>query len=156
MPHADLVTLVEAMSRARVLCVGDAMIDHYVSGRVERISPEAPVPVLQDRKRRAHASAAPATCCAISMRSASRRASSRLTGGDPAGRDLTRMVAELGIAEAHVLAERDRVTTVKTRFIADTQQLLRADRERVMPLSPDIARRPAGAGARGARRITGS
>ena len=47
MPHADLVMLVESMASARVLCIGDAMIDHYVRGRVERISPEAPVPVLQ-------------------------------------------------------------------------------------------------------------
>ncbi len=44
------------------------------------------------------------------------------------------MVTELGAIEAHVLAERGRTTTVKMRFIADTQQLLRADRERVMPL----------------------
>ncbi len=66
-------------------------------------------------------------CCFISV-----------TGTDASGRDLSRMVAELGAIEAHVLAERGRTTTVKTRFIAATQQLLRADRERVMPLPAQL------------------
>jgi D-beta-D-heptose 7-phosphate kinase / D-beta-D-heptose 1-phosphate adenosyltransferase len=137
MPHADLVKLVEAMGRARVLCVGDAMIDHYIRGKVERISPEAPVPVLQidsEEKRLGGAGnvlrnlhALGVEACFISV-----------TGSDAAGRDLTRMVAELGTAEAHVMTERGRVTTVKTRFIGDTQQLLRADRERIAPLSAEL------------------
>ncbi len=121
------------MAKARVLCVGDAMIDHYISGKVHRISPEAPVPVLEieseERRlggagnvlRNLHALGV--ECCFISV-----------TGTDAAGRDLSRMVTELGAIEAHVLAERGRTTTVKTRYIADTQQILRADRERVMPL----------------------
>ena len=133
MPHADLVKLVEAMGKARVLCIGDAMIDHYISGRVDRISPEAPVPVLEieseERRlggagnvlRNLHALGC--ECCFMTV-----------TGTDAAGRDLSRMVTELGAIEAHVLAERGRTTTVKTRFIGGTQQLLRADRERVMPL----------------------
>ncbi|HUB95809.1 MAG TPA: D-glycero-beta-D-manno-heptose-7-phosphate kinase [Stellaceae bacterium] len=134
MPHADLVRLVETMGRARVMCVGDAMIDHYIHGTVERISPEAPVPVLhvgsEERRlggagnvlRNLHALGV--ETCFISV-----------SGSDAAGRDLSRMVAELGTAEAHVLSERGRTTTVKTRFIAETQQLLRADQERVTPLS---------------------
>ena len=47
MPNTDLVPLVEALARSRVLCVGDVMLDHYVYGEVERISPEAPIPVLR-------------------------------------------------------------------------------------------------------------
>src|SRR3984957_13629914 len=137
MPHGDLVTLVEALGTARVLCVGDVMIDHYIRGRVDRISPEAPVPVLhiegEERLlggagnvlRNLHALGVEA--CFISV-----------SGADVAGRDLSRMVAELGIAEAHVMAERSRVTTVKTRYVAGAQQLLRADRELVMPLSANL------------------
>ncbi len=120
-----------------MLCIGDAMIDHYVSGRVERISPEAPVPVLhiesEERRlggagnvlRNLHALGV--ETCFISV-----------SGSDGAGRDLSRMVAELGTAEAHVIPERGRTTTVKTRFIAETQQLLRADQERVKPLSASL------------------
>jgi D-beta-D-heptose 7-phosphate kinase/D-beta-D-heptose 1-phosphate adenosyltransferase len=137
MSHADLAALVEGLSRARVLCVGDVMVDHYISGRVERISPEAPIPVLhiehEERRlggagnvlRNLHAVGA--ETCFVSV-----------TGSDLAGRDVGRMVAELGIAEAHVLAERGRTTTVKTRYLAEAQQLLRADRERVAPLAAEL------------------
>jgi D-beta-D-heptose 7-phosphate kinase / D-beta-D-heptose 1-phosphate adenosyltransferase len=113
------------------------MIDHYISGKVDRISPEAPVPVLEieNEERRLGGAgnvlrnlhALGCECCFISV-----------TGTDASGHDLSRMVAELGAIEAHVLAERGRTTTVKTRFIAATQQLLRADRERVMPLPAQL------------------
>ncbi|MDE1969765.1 MAG: bifunctional heptose 7-phosphate kinase/heptose 1-phosphate adenyltransferase, partial [Alphaproteobacteria bacterium] len=134
MAEADLIGLVEAFGRTRLICAGDVMLDHYVTGRVERISPEAPVPVLhidnEERRlggagnvlRNLHALGA--ETCFVSV-----------TGADPAGHEIARMVATLGNAEAHVLAERDRATSVKTRYVADTQQLLRADHERVAPIS---------------------
>ncbi|HXP30555.1 MAG TPA: D-glycero-beta-D-manno-heptose-7-phosphate kinase [Stellaceae bacterium] len=136
MAHTDLVALVERLGRARVLCVGDVMLDHYIRGQVERISPEAPVPVLHIEGEELRLGGAGnvlrnlhglgAETCFISV-----------TGIDAAGRDIGRMVAELGGGEAHVLAERGRTTPVKTRYIAENQQLLRADRERVMPLKPE-------------------
>ncbi|MGA3306836.1 MAG: PfkB family carbohydrate kinase, partial [Stellaceae bacterium] len=117
MAQTDLVALVEALARTRVLCVGDVMLDHYIHGRVERISPEAPVPVLHvdgeesrlggagNVLRNLHALGC--ETCFISV-----------TGNDPAGREISRMVAKLGNAEAHVLAARNRITPVKTRYIA--------------------------------------
>src|SRR5260370_25115292 len=47
MSETDLLPLVEALAQSRVLCVGDVMLDHYVYGAVERVSPEAPIPVLR-------------------------------------------------------------------------------------------------------------
>jgi D-beta-D-heptose 7-phosphate kinase/D-beta-D-heptose 1-phosphate adenosyltransferase len=136
MSEADLIPLVEQLARSRVLCVGDAMIDHYVYGRVERVSPEAPIPVLRvERENRklggagnvlANLHALGAEACFISV-----------TGNDSAGRDLAGLVARLGV-EAHILTERGRLTTVKTRYVAETQQLLRADRERTTALGDDI------------------
>lgn len=136
MAETDLIELVEAFGRTRLICVGDVMLDHYVTGRVERISPEAPVPVLHvnDEERRLGGAgnvlrnlrALGAETCFVSV-----------AGADAAGHEVTRMVATLGNAEAHVLVERDRVTSVKTRYVADTQQLLRADRERVAPISAE-------------------
>jgi D-beta-D-heptose 7-phosphate kinase/D-beta-D-heptose 1-phosphate adenosyltransferase len=135
--QADLIPLVEKLKQARVLCVGDLMLDHYIYGRVERISPEAPVPVLhfehEERTlggagnvlRNLHALGV--QTCFISV-----------TGTDAAGDDLGRMVASLGGAEAHVLAERGRVTTLKTRYVAGTQQLLRADHECVTLLEAEL------------------
>ena len=137
MTQADLIPLVETLKQARVLCVGDLMLDHYIYGRVERISPEAPVPVLHlEREERTlggagnvlrNLHALGVETCFISV-----------TGTDPAGRDVARMVARLGGAEAHVLAERGRTTTLKTRYIAGTQQLLRADHERIAPLPAEL------------------
>jgi D-beta-D-heptose 7-phosphate kinase / D-beta-D-heptose 1-phosphate adenosyltransferase len=139
MAHADLVPLVEALSSARVLCVGDVMLDRFVHGRVDRISPEAPVQVLRIEGEEARLGGAGnvlrnlhalgAQCCFVSV-----------IGGDREGRDVSGMVAELDGAEAHLVTERSRVTTVKTRFIAETQQLLRADRERSAALPAELRR----------------
>lgn len=137
MAHADLIPLVEALSTARVLCVGDVMLDRYIYGRVERISPEAPVPVLCIEREEVRLGGAGNVLRNLHALGAQTSFVS-VTGGDREGRDIVSMVAELGGAEAHVLTERNRVTTVKTRFIADTQQLLRADRERGGALSPDL------------------
>ena len=107
MTQADLIPLVEALKQTRVLCVGDLMLDHYIYGRVERISPEAPVPVLHLEReehtlggagnvlRNLHALGV--ETCFVSV-----------TGTDPAGREVASMVVSLGSAEAHVLAERGR------------------------------------------------
>jgi D-beta-D-heptose 7-phosphate kinase/D-beta-D-heptose 1-phosphate adenosyltransferase len=137
MAQADLIPLVEQLKSVRVLCVGDLMLDHYIYGRVERISPEAPVPVLHiEREERTlggagnvlrNLQALGVETCFVSV-----------TGTDPGGREVARMVASLGGAEAHVLAERGRVTTLKTRYVAGTQQLLRADHERVGPLPAEL------------------
>lgn len=135
--QSDLIPLVEKLKQARVLCVGDLMLDHYIYGRVERISPEAPVPVLhfehEERTlggagnvlRNLHALGV--ETCFIAV-----------TGTDSAGRELGRMVASLGGAEAHVLAERGRTTTLKTRYVAGTQQLLRADHEQITKLGTEL------------------
>jgi D-beta-D-heptose 7-phosphate kinase/D-beta-D-heptose 1-phosphate adenosyltransferase len=137
MAETDLIPLVEALAHARVLCVGDVMLDHYVYGGVERVSPEAPIPVLRvDREVRklggagnvlANLHALGAQGCFVTV-----------TGNDPAGREVGKLLAGLAGVEAHVLGERGRITTIKTRYIAETQQLLRADREQVAPLAPAL------------------
>jgi D-beta-D-heptose 7-phosphate kinase / D-beta-D-heptose 1-phosphate adenosyltransferase len=133
MADADLIPLVESLRQARVLCVGDVMLDHYVYGRVERVSPEAPIPVLRiehEVKKLggagnvvANLHSLGAEACAVAV-----------TGDDPAGGEIGELLAALDGVDAQLLAEAGRVTTVKTRYIAETQQLLRADRERVAPL----------------------
>ncbi len=128
MSETDLIPLVEALKQSRVLCIGDVMLDHYVYGQVERVSPEAPIPVLRvEREIRklggagnvlSNLHALGVQSCFVSI-----------TGGDPAGREVSKLVAGLAGVEAHVLSERGRTTTIKTRYIAETQQVLRADRE---------------------------
>src|SRR5262249_9962827 len=131
---ARLVAAIERFRTVRVLCVGDVMLDHYVYGTVDRISPEAPIPVLQvQRETRCpggagnvlrNLAALGAECCFVSV-----------VGGDPAGRELKQLVGAEERVEAHLLGERNRATTVKTRYVGGQQQILRADRESVTALA---------------------
>src|ERR1700687_240180 len=124
MADADLVSLGERLTATRLLCVGDVMLDHYVYGAVERVSPEAPIPVLRVEReqktlggagnvvRNLHAlGLAP---CFVSV-----------TGNDLAGREVGQLVARLGGTEAHVLSDRGRTTTLKTRYVAGTEPMVR-------------------------------
>jgi D-beta-D-heptose 7-phosphate kinase / D-beta-D-heptose 1-phosphate adenosyltransferase len=137
MSDTDLVPLVEALGRASVLCVGDVMLDHYVYGRVERVSPEAPIPVLRverEMKKLGGAGNVLANLHALG----SQPGFVSVIGSDAAGRDVGALISTLGGVEAHVLVDRRRATTIKTRYIADTQQMLRADREQVAPLDASL------------------
>jgi D-beta-D-heptose 7-phosphate kinase/D-beta-D-heptose 1-phosphate adenosyltransferase len=137
MSDADLVPLVGGLGRARVACIGDVMLDQYVYGSVDRVSPEAPIPVLRIAREETSLGGAGnvlrnlaslgAEACFVSV-----------TGSDLAGREVGKLVASLGNVEVHLLAERSRATTTKTRYVAGTQQLLRADREQTTALSADM------------------
>ena len=134
MSETDLLPLVEALAQARVLCVGDVMLDHYVYGAVERVSPEAPIPVLRvDREERTLGGAGNVVrnLHALGLRPCF----VSVTGNDAAGREVGQLMARLGGTEAHVLSDRSRTTTLKTRYVAGTQQMLRADREQAAPLA---------------------
>ena len=128
---------VDRLRDARVLCIGDVMLDHYVYGEVGRVSPEAPVPVLAvDSESHSLGGAGnvlrnlAALGAGISFVS--------VVGNDDAGREVQNLLAALDLAEIHVLVQPQRKTTVKTRFIAVNQHLLRADRESAIPLGPYI------------------
>ncbi|MEO8945240.1 MAG: PfkB family carbohydrate kinase [Gemmatimonadaceae bacterium] len=122
-----LVALLESAKRYRVAVAGDAMLDVYLLGDVERISPEAPVPVVRVRDKRLALGGAAnvvqnvlalgATCSVVCT-----------VGSDPAGQDLTRMLSAAGASVAGVLPS-DKPTTTKTRIVARAQQLVRVDEE---------------------------
>ncbi|HYM01593.1 MAG TPA: D-glycero-beta-D-manno-heptose-7-phosphate kinase [Stellaceae bacterium] len=139
MSDLDLIPLAEALGRSRVLCVGDVMVDHFVYGRVERVSPEAPIPVLRVEREEGSLGGAGNVLRNLHALGAHARFVSAI-GNDTAGREVTRLIGALGGVDAHILTERGRTTTVKTRYVAGTQQMLRADREQVAPLN-DVSRR---------------
>lgn len=119
------------LSRSRVLVVGDAMLDRYWHGAVDRISPEAPVPVVRVTRedvRLGGAANAAANVVALGARA------SLLTrvGDDDAGRTLDRLIAHSGI-QAHVRRDPGLATTVKLRVIGRQQQLIRLDFENHPP-----------------------
>ncbi|HWI25754.1 MAG TPA: D-glycero-beta-D-manno-heptose-7-phosphate kinase [Stellaceae bacterium] len=137
MSEAELIALTEALPQARVLCVGDAMLDHFVYGTVERISPEAPIPVLRIEREVSKLGGAGNVIANLHALGAKACFVSAL-GADAPGRELARLFSELAGAEVQLAAGARRVTTVKRRYIAETQQMLRADNEQAVALSPDL------------------
>jgi D-beta-D-heptose 7-phosphate kinase / D-beta-D-heptose 1-phosphate adenosyltransferase len=136
--NADLVPHVERIEGVRILCVGDLMLDCFVYGRVDRISPEAPIPVLRiERQASMLGGAGNVVRNIVSL--GARAEFISVIGGDPAGRELAELVGSLGRVEPHLLVERRRQTTIKRRFVAGSQQLLRADVETTMPVEDAIA-----------------
>jgi D-beta-D-heptose 7-phosphate kinase/D-beta-D-heptose 1-phosphate adenosyltransferase len=127
---------IDRLQSARVLCIGDVMLDHYVYGEVGRVSPEAPVPVLAvDSETRSLGGAGNVVRNLAALGAGFSFIS--VVGNDDAGREVQNLLAALDGAEIHVLAQPQRKTTVKTRFIS-TQHLLRADWESAIPLGPYI------------------
>jgi len=135
--NSDLLPYVEQLGSARVLCIGDVMLDHYVYGQVERVSPEAPIPVLcVEREMRTLGGAGNVLRNLRALGASSSFIS--VVGNDEAGREVGRLLEAQHGAEVHVLVQPQRTTTLKTRYVAANQQLLRADRESAIALEPHI------------------
>lgn len=123
----------------RVLVVGDSMVDHYVAGRVSRISPEAPVPVVRvEEERRAPGGAANVAAGVVAVGAECRLVSA--VGEDDEAGELRGLLETEGVDAAGLVTDPARPTTLKTRVLARHQQMLRIDRESADPL-PDAARR---------------
>ncbi|MBM3570583.1 MAG: bifunctional heptose 7-phosphate kinase/heptose 1-phosphate adenyltransferase, partial [Alphaproteobacteria bacterium] len=126
--------LLDRLAGRRVLVVGDAMLDRTVMGAVDRVSPEAPIPVLRVDGEEA----VPGGAANVARNLAGLGAQALLvaiTGDDPAGSELQSLIGGIAGIEPWLAVEPGRITTQKTRFRAQGQQLLRADRETVAPLS---------------------
>lgn len=124
-----LAQALERLSAARVVVVGDAMLDRFVYGEVERISPEAPIPVLRETRETAMAGGAGNVARNLAALGAMADFLS-VIGDDAAGVELRAMLAGEDGVTPHFEAVPGHPTTVKTRYIAGHQQMLRADRER--------------------------
>lgn len=134
-----LCELLDAAAGVRVAIVGDAMLDVYLRGDVERISPEAPVPVVRVRDRRQALGGA----ANVAQNVAALGAHSTLVaavGHDPAGATLRDMLGAVD-AVAASLVEVARPTTTKTRIVARVQQVVRFDEEDDTDLSGNEAHR---------------
>lgn len=127
-----LVRAVRNMAGASVLVLGDVMLDHYLAGDVERISPEAPVPVVHVESER-HLLGGAGNVARNIAALGGRPVLVSVVGDDDPGRAIGKLLAQEGIA-SHLLVEARRQTTIKTRIIARNQQLVRVDREQVRPV----------------------
>ena len=123
-----LTRLVARFSGVRVLVVGDLMLDQFIWGRVHRISPEAPVPVVEVRDEDMRPGGAGNVASNIAALGG-RAALSGIVGRDAAGEHLRRTLRKLGAATDGLITSRQGRTIQKTRIIAHHQQVVRLDRE---------------------------
>src|SRR5882724_2250143 len=119
----------------RVLVIGDLMLDEFIWGKVSRISPEAPVPIVDVTGESYYPGGA--ANVARNLREFTRHtAVMGLAGADGAGDRLCALLEESGIEASGVQRDGAACTTVKTRIIARNQQVVRVDRERRTALTP--------------------
>lgn len=132
--RSSLAAHVDAMRGARVLCVGDVMLDRFVYGDVERISPEAPIPVMRIQRETSMLGGA-GNVVRNMVALGARPVFVSVVGDDGAAREIVGLISALGGVEPCLVAEPGRQTTIKMRYIAGSQQLLRADRETTAAIS---------------------
>jgi D-beta-D-heptose 7-phosphate kinase/D-beta-D-heptose 1-phosphate adenosyltransferase len=127
MNRTRLETLLNLAPRLRIAVVGDAMLDIYLRGDVDRISPEAPVPVVRVRERKDALGGAANVAQNVAALGAKVELVAMI-GADDAGTRLRQMLSEME-ADTRGLVQTTRPTTTKTRVLARSQQLLRVDEE---------------------------
>ncbi|OGR04328.1 MAG: hypothetical protein A2284_16955 [Deltaproteobacteria bacterium RIFOXYA12_FULL_61_11] len=136
----DHLATLGALTPRSVLVIGDLMCDEYVQVSTERLSPEAPVPVLRYRDH--HFNLGGAANVARNLRALEQRVSLLgVLGEDPSGHKVMELLEDLHIEAAGCLVDPTRPTTTKTRFISRRYQVLRLDRETETGLDPALADR---------------
>ena len=133
--RAALSARVASLKGSKVLLVGDAMLDEYLEGDAERISPEAPIPVVKVAQSRLLLGGAGNVARNIAALGGTAHLVS-ICGTDAKGDILRNILAE-GTIESTTIPLSTRPTTLKTRVIARNQQMLRIDHEDSSPLSPE-------------------
>jgi D-beta-D-heptose 7-phosphate kinase/D-beta-D-heptose 1-phosphate adenosyltransferase len=144
---ARLAEILGTFGRSKILVIGDVMLDEFLWGKVTRISPEAPVPVLDVQRRAAY----PGGAANVARNLASLDAHASIAGvigDDEPGRNLIKLLADKKIGTASIRATASRPTTHKARICAitrqlhdhleieDQQQIVRVDEESRAPLDP--------------------
>jgi len=127
----------ERFSHVRVLCIGDVMLDRFVTGEVKRISPESPVPVLSVSGTQSF----PGGAANVARNVASLGGTCTLVGvvgPDPVGRELEQAVDSIDGLTCEFCVSPNRPTSEKTRFVAHGQHMLRTDSEVAAAVDEDI------------------
>jgi len=144
--------LLGAFAGARVLVVGDMMLDRFIWGKVSRISPEAPVPVVDVERESVQPGGASNVVNNVVALGA-RAYMVGVVGGDDEGRQLLGELSATGVDVSGVVIAEGLPTTLKTRIVAHSQQVVRVDRERRAPLPEEVHQRLADAAAGECERV---
>jgi D-beta-D-heptose 7-phosphate kinase/D-beta-D-heptose 1-phosphate adenosyltransferase len=133
----NLSNLLDQFANHRVMVVGDLMLDRFIYGTVDRISPEAPIPVLRIQRETIALGGAGNVVRNLSSLGAQVDVIG-VAGQDSASFDMAQLFAELPNVASMVLPDAARPTTLKVRCIGGSQQLIRADRETTTAISPEM------------------
>ncbi len=134
MPSTDFKTLFQQFNQLKVVIVGDVMLDTYWWGHTDRISPEAPVPVVSLDKREQRVGGA----ANVALNTASLGAQTTVIsviGNDEDGNDLISLLDGHQINTTYIVRSNDRITTNKTRIMSRNQQMMRLDSEYTYDIS---------------------
>lgn len=138
MDKARLRSILSSFQGRRILVIGDCMLDEYLWGRVTRISPEAPVQVVEQLEN-TYAAGGASNVAANIVAMDGIASIVAVVGEDAWGERLRKELEHQGVRSAGIVTDPGRPTTVKTRIMAHSQQVLRVDREDRQPLSEAVA-----------------
>lgn len=138
----ELIEAVKNFDSPQVLLMGDFMIDRYVYGNADRLSPEAPVPILCEVRRTTQTGGAGNVAAGI-LALGGKVMCVGVIGSDSDADELIRLLVANGADTSRLIKDPDRSTTVKTRYVGlaqhrHAQQLLRVDRESSAPINSNI------------------
>jgi len=132
----NLSEIFDAFNHLRVLIIGDVMVDSYLWGKVERISPEAPVPIVGVIKREKRLGGAANVALNVKALGA-RPVLCAVIGADNDGHDFLQLLDESGMTREGIVTSQSRITTIKHRILSGSQQMLRIDSEMDSLLAPE-------------------
>jgi rfaE bifunctional protein kinase chain/domain len=129
--------ILESIRGRNVVVLGDVMLDEFVWGEVTRISPEAPIPVVNVQRESIHLGGA-ANVVANLISLGANASIVGVVGNDRAGEQLRSSLRQISSQDGNLIADESRPTTIKTRIIAHSQPVVRTDRESRAQISPAI------------------
>ncbi|MEZ5018134.1 MAG: bifunctional ADP-heptose synthase [Flavipsychrobacter sp.] len=136
MNKEELIKMFDKMNQLHVVVVGDVMLDNYWVGDVDRISPEAPVPVIRLKTRESRLGGA--ANVAVNCKALGARVTlASIVGNDHEGNQLKELAKEAGVGTELLVKSKDRITTSKTRIISRSQQIVRLDDEQTNDISTE-------------------
>lgn len=135
----QLCDLLAKLRNCQVVVVGDLILDRFIWGKINRISPEAPVPVVAVERTSMHPGGAANVAANLASLGVQDVSLLGVVGKDPAGRDLKMQVEDCQISSDGFVIDPTRVTTVKSRIMACQQQICRTDLEDRTPVSKELA-----------------
>jgi len=136
MQHNSIEDIFSDFSQQRILIIGDVMVDSYLWGKVERISPEAPVPIVHVQKRDKRLGGAANVAMNIQALGAEPVLCS-VIGQDGSGTDFINLLGQHQLSSEGILQSEQRITTIKHRILSGHQHMLRIDQEDNSLLKPE-------------------